>query len=237
MNLESIFALKQAPVSFTPHPAVQKEVVLSSCWAETEVQQSEWKDSLNQFVESIVMKMLPVYLNTNLDVTAEFPGLYKVMNESHWNQWQSAFWFLQRHSEVEKIALLDSLTVKMLNNPFPQVEDDRLYVADELNDFGSLAVNNMGISAVKDFVELNPALQVLNPAVVVGNREIVLEFLGLFLTLRQQLDEETINPYTEKILFNYVLYRYFINRTIHGRLVSSIMEFKQFDSPAWFQFD
>lgn len=235
--MNTIFQLNQAPVNFQPHRAVQRDVVLSTAWRKEESQNDELSQRTTKLVNSVITKTLPIYLTTNLEIEVKWPGLYKLESNDVPDRWQTAFWFLQKYPEIERVALVDSWNTQMLQNPFPNVEEGKIYVADELNDFSNLNTMKMPLEDVSNFIDQNATLQILNPAVIVGTREMVLEFLGLLLNFQRQINVEEKDPYTLINLFNYVLYRYFDSRVIHGRLVSSIMGFQQSNSDAWFKCD
>lgn len=156
-----------------------------------------------------------------------------------------AFKFLQDHPEIEKAAITDASDVTMLNYPFDRVKPDTLYMGDEPH---SVALG------VQTFIEDDPQyiydyllensdlFLTLNPGVLVGTREILIEYLGIMVKLLSEAKlkfkqgDETyhLGPYDMSIS-NYVAYKYFSDRLIHGREVSTIFNGYQERSSAWFK--
>lgn len=80
-----------------------------------------------------------------------------------------------QHPEFENVALVDVSDVEVLNYPFDQVKDDTLYFGDEFKylDTGIIK-DDAKTPEMKAFFDENPELQMLNPGVIVGTREIII---------------------------------------------------------------
>lgn len=243
MDLQKFFELEQAPVRFHSHPAVQRDIVLSSVVTkENDELAREATETAQKLSESINYRLLPLYLKTNLSVRSNWAGLYTipvtdVELDNHFDQYKWMYQFLQQHAEVEKVALVTNLNVLMKHNPFPDVEPNRIYVADELGNLQKIIDESQQLPEVTEFLRDNSNLQILNDSVIVGTRAIILEFLGALLSYRNQEDADSNSLFSEIGLFNYLIYRYFSNRVVHGRKVSSIIGFQQVDTTAWFKCD
>ncbi|WP_165815184.1 hypothetical protein [Levilactobacillus bambusae] len=238
--MESIFKLQQAPVSFIPHAAVQREIILSEALSKSSEQDEQIQRTGSRLADSVTRWTLPLYLRTNVKIQSQWPGLYQCESKDDGSQptsdkWTWAYWMLHRHPEVERVAMVDAATVTLNQNPFPEMDADCLYVADELNELEDLQLLTQTIPEVNSFIVHNSRLQTLNPAVIAGERGIVLELLSGLITLKRTMTADQINNLTDLSLFNYVLYRYFTQRLGHGRLVTSIMSFNQHETNAWFK--
>lgn len=156
-----------------------------------------------------------------------------------------AFYFLQAHPEIEKAALTDATDVTMLNYPFEQVKPGILYMGDETN---FVFVNQLVMDRdnpeymTKFFLENGNLLPTLNLGVMVGTRATLIEYLGIMVNLlteaklkfKQGNTEYHLGKY-EMGISNYVAYKYFSDRLIHGRKVSTIFSGYQEHSSACFK--
>lgn len=241
MDLQRIFELEQAPVRFQSHPAVQRDIVLTTAVVvDNDNLATELTEKKNSLAESINYRMLPLYIKTNLDITSKYAGLYPIIAtedefKNGFDQYQWMYDFIQEHTEIEKVALVNNPDVLMMRNPFPEVDENKIYIADELKNLSKINYNRHSNTDIAEFMDSNANLQLLSDAVVVGTRTIILEFLGLWLSFKN--DKHDNLEISDISLFNYLIYRYFTNRVIHGRKVSSIMGFRQIDTPAWFRCD
>ncbi|KAF0425845.1 hypothetical protein GBO86_03610 [Pediococcus acidilactici] len=156
-----------------------------------------------------------------------------------------AFYFLQDHPEIEKVALTDATDVTMLNYPFDNIKPDTLYMGDETTFlFDSLLI--IGVKNppfIEDFILDNSnLLPTLNLGVMAGTREVLIEFLGMMLKIiteselkvRQGDESYHLGKY-EMAISNYVAYKYFSERLVHGREVTSLFGGYQKNSSAWFK--
>lgn len=156
-----------------------------------------------------------------------------------------AFYFLQDHPEIEKAALTDANDVTMLNYPFDKVKPDTLYMGDETTFlfYSSLVYMDKNPWFLKNFIFDNSnSLPTLNLGVMVGTREVLIEYLGTMVKLIteaelkvQEGDESYRLGNFEMAISNYVAYKYFPDRLIHGREVTSLFGGYQKNSSAWFK--
>ncbi|KAF0424903.1 hypothetical protein GBO86_08125 [Pediococcus acidilactici] len=176
---------------------------------------------------------------THLDLFEHYPNLtlyfYRIL---------MAFDFLKAHPEIEKAALTDAGDVTMLNYPFDDVQDGILYMGDETTSLfnTSIIIDNAAPTYMKDFIWENNNLTILNLGIMVGTRDILIEYLGIMVKLitdaelrvKQGDDSYSVGNF-EMLISNYVAYRYFSTRLIHGRKVSTIFNGFQEHSSAWFK--
>lgn len=152
--------------------------------------------------------------------------------------------FLQAHPEIEKAVLTDAKDVVMLNYPFDEIEDGILYIGDEWKRLGDVDIvaNNASPQYMKEFSAKNALRTLLNIGVIGGTREVLIEYLGIMVKLitDEQLkvhqgDEHAgLGPF-EMEIGNYVAYRYFADRLVHGRKVTTVFKGFQEQSSAWFK--
>lgn len=155
-----------------------------------------------------------------------------------------AYDFLQAHPEIEKAVLTDAKDVVMLNYPFDEIEDGILYIGDEWKRLGDVDIvaNNASPQYMKEFSAKNALRTLLNIGVIGGTREVLIEYLGIMVKLitDEQLkvhqgDEHAgLGPF-EMEIGNYVAYRYFADRLVHGRKVTTVFKGFQEQSSAWFK--
>lgn len=155
-----------------------------------------------------------------------------------------AYDFLQDHPEIEKAALTDANDVTMLNYPFDKIQENTLYMCTEWELLGDIGIINSNDSPyfIKKFIAEHQMLPIINPGLIVGTRAILIEFLGIFLKLitesslkYQQGDESSRLGDFDMELNNYVAYRYFRDRLVYGREVTTIFQGFQSTSSAWFK--
>ena len=156
-----------------------------------------------------------------------------------------AFYFLQAHPEIEKAVLTDAGDVTMLNYPFDNIKDNTLYMGDETTFlfYSWLVINDENPQYIKDFIFENAnALPTLNLGVMAGTRATLIEYLGIMVNLiteaklkfKKGNKDYQIGHY-EMAISNYVAYKYFNDRLVHGREVSSLFFGYQKHSSAWFK--
>lgn len=156
-----------------------------------------------------------------------------------------AFKFLQAHPEIERAAITDASDVTMLNYPFDQIKPDTLYMGDEPH---ALALSVQTFEEddpqyIYDFLlENSDQLLTVNPGILVGTRAVLIEYLGILVKLiteaklkfKQKNKKYGLGLYDMSIS-NYVAYKYFKDRLVHGRKVSTIFNGYQEHSSAWFK--
>ncbi|WP_323052094.1 hypothetical protein [Pediococcus acidilactici] len=127
---------------------------------------------------------------------------------------------------------------------FDNIQDDTLYMGDEWGLLGDTWIINTNNSPyfIKKFIAEHQMLPTVNMGLIIGTRAILLEFLGIILKLItesslkiQQGDESAALGKYDMEIGNYVAYRYFADRLVHGREVSTILQGFQSTSSAWFK--
>ncbi|QIL50766.1 hypothetical protein G7084_05235 [Weissella coleopterorum] len=128
-------------------------------------------------------------------------------------RWIMMYEFIMEHPEIEKVALMDIDETEVLQNFFKLIEDDKLYVGDELFD---LSKNNVAkdpnLDFIKEFLMDNERLQLLNPGLIAGSRRMILGILSIYIFLVDRtIADGTQNQFEnyEMNIFNYIIYKYF----------------------------
>ena len=213
---------------------------------------TELIDICQPLAQSAAYYNIPVYVLTN-GVSKERHGNLSIepmdVNPQRYNlslyfvRWELALNFLVQHPEFVKVALVDVADVEVLNYPFSQVEDGTLYFGDEFKylDAGIIK-RDAQTPEMRTFFEENPRLQMLNPGVIVGSREIIIEFLTVLVSYFSRIQVDRLRGVPgqklgnfEMALSNYVAYRYFSGRIKHGREISTLFSYNELTSSAWFK--
>jgi hypothetical protein len=210
------------------------------------------KEIAKSLAESAARFNIPVYVATNsnqiekqdnLNIVPTNVNMDDYALSMYFMRWEVALNFVIEHPEIEKLALVDTGDVQMLNYPFERVEEGVLYFGDEFNDISvGIIHNDAKQGQIEDFFNENPSLQTLNPGVIVGTRSTIIEFLTLCVNCftRAQVDMQRSNNESlfgnfEMALINFIAYRYFNQRLRHGRQVSTIFAYNETASSAWFK--
>ncbi|MDF7638642.1 hypothetical protein PT285_04410 [Lactobacillus sp. ESL0791] len=164
-------------------------------------------------------------------------------NKFYFLRWEVTLNYLLQHPEIKKAALVDAGDVEMLNYPFDDVQEDTIYVGDEFVDLtGSIIVHDSKPAYLADFVAKNRHLQLLNTGILVGTREILVEYLAILMKLVvEDAKNEKFHPEEahlgsfEMALTCYVLYKFFKGRICSGRKVSTHYRYFEHQSSAWFK--
>ena len=135
-------------------------------------------------------------------------------------------WFVYenfiQNNEFENIFITDISDVLIKNNPFLNLEPDRLYVGDEDgktwdNDWSSPRhfYYQERLSDYDTIYNKNKNNQFLNAGILGGQRYIVLLFLEKMVKYSKLTMDNKHGQITDMLLFNYIHYKYFPKRK-HG---------------------
>lgn len=98
------------------------------------------------------------------------------------------------------------------------------------------------LQRIEDFIRENGLLPTLNLGVMVGTRAVLIEFLGIMVNIIteaqlkiSQGDDSYQLSDVEMAISNYTAYKYFSDRLVHGREVTTVMDGYQNPSGAWFK--
>lgn len=215
------------------------------------VEPSQITEIMKDLIRSCEEFRIPLYVLTNVKINFESDFIHFVEQpiESslseislYFKRWIMAFQFLSEHSEIEEIFFVDAGDVEVINYPFHDLKKNRLYMSDEGFDLNSsIVVANDAPKEIKKFLEINKNLQLLDPGVVGGKREIVMEFLSLLANqiargerkFREGVDNG-IGVF-EMAIISYVSYNFFSERLIHGRKITTMVFQNKRNSYSWFK--
>lgn len=246
MENNDIYQLPRVPIRSVTHKAVQRQIILTTVLVDKSSDHEIEKTIkiLDNLRDSVTIQMLPLYINSNISLPESWGQYTEVHTDSTIensliSRWQLAFQFLKVHSEIEQAALIYP-DASLCNNPFQHLNPSKLYVGDEAVDLSHAGFFSKEIPSVEKFWQLNPRLQLLNPGVIVGCRTPLLEIMSAMLIfIKDHLTEEmqaNFNVYNEREIFNYLMYRYFAQRMVHGRKVTTIYGFQQQKTRSWFKY-
>lgn len=132
--------------------------------------------------------------------------------------------YLISHPEVDNVFLLDGTDVEVLNDPFPHIKKDKLYVGDEPGALNNVWLMRHHNSAdFKRFYITHKNAPLLNAGICGGSKGIVLAFLN---KLCENIERMNCGL-TDMAVYNYTLYLFFGGSIVHGRQVNTV--FKAFD--------
>lgn len=160
------------------------------------------------------------------------PNLTTIQGSPYFERWLKQYQYLRDHPEVDFVFITDATDVDMLNNPFPHIGRDVLYVGDEP---GQTLSNSWLLSrhqepVVNQYFREHPDLPLLNCGVVGGSRELVMALCHDMWAYSLKHPSET----TDMGIFNYLMHTKYAGAD-YGRHVTT--EFKKFErsSNAWFR--
>lgn len=208
--------------------------------------------AIGPILESAGRYNVPVHLLTNSKTELSLPGLHtehmSLTNYDdlsvYFHRVELTFRFLLEHPEISKVAAVDAGDVEMLNYPFEHVKKNKLYIGSEnikLRD-SWIVKDNQNPDFINDFLLENGHLLTVSPGTVVGTREMVLEYFGMMtkiiseskLNQSNQVPGYDLGKY-EMALGNYVAHKYFSDRLVYGREVTTKVTAYEPQSSAWFR--
>lgn len=211
------------------------------------------EQKVQRLAQSLSRFKVPLYTLTNSDEEKDEDGLHIIHMDLtkeytgltvFFHRLILAFQFLQAHPEIEKAIISDASDVTMLNYPFDSMEEGKLYMGDEWGIMGDTYVlyTDHNPFFIKKFIAENQLLPTMNMGIIAGTREILIEYLGIIIQLIsdsqvkvQQGDNTAALGNHDMELGNYVAYRYFADRLVHGRKINTIFQGFQSISSAWLE--
>lgn len=210
-------------------------------------------EKVQKLAQSLGRFKVPLYTLTNSDEEKDEDGFHIIHMDLakeytgltvFFHRLILAFKFLQAHPEIEKAIISDASDVTMLNYPFDSMENGKLYMGDEWGIMGDTRIlySDRDPFFIKKFIAENQLLPTMNMGIIAGSREILIEYLGIIIQFIsdsqvkvQQGDDTAALGNHDMELGNYVAYRYFADRLVHGRKISTIFQGFQSISSAWLE--
>lgn len=206
------------------------------------------QDLVKDLYQSTHNLKIPLYILTNEVETFDLPYIhvYKQFIHEKYNtlgiyfiRWIMTYEYISAHPEIEKVVLMDINDTEILQDPFNLIEENKIYVGDELFDLSTYIISSDStLDYVHDFLVDNSSLQLLNPGLIAGSRAIILEFLEIYMFM---IDRSFYNGNISQFgnfemnIFNYIMYNYFDDRIKHGRKISSKFLHFEEKSGSWFK--
>ena len=163
----------------------------------------------------------------------DLPNRVTISGTPYFERWLKEWQYLRDRRDITNVFVVDATDVDMLHNPFPHMDDNRLYIGDEPSE----TLNNRWMlsrhlePSVNRYLRDNGSLPLLNCGVVGGNRKLVMDLC------REMYLYHFNNPHdlTEMGIFNKLLYTKYPDFMEYGRHVTTL--FKKYErlSNAWFR--
>lgn len=163
----------------------------------------------------------------------DLPNRVTISGTPYFERWLKEWQYLRDRRDITNVFVVDATDVDMLNNPFPHIDDNRLYVGDEPSE----TLNNRWMlsrhlePSVNRYLRDNGSLPLLNCGVVGGNRKLVMDLC------REMYLYHFNNPHdlTEMGIFNKLLYTKYPDLMEYGRHVTTLFKKYERISSAWFR--
>lgn len=235
MNLHNNSQLLRESYSTTRYAPYGKDVVIACYFAGViDPQRNErWSADLNaieRLKQSVEYQGLEFVLIHNC---FDLPNLTTISNSPYFERWLKEWQYLRDHPEINRVFVVDATDVDVLNNPFTQLEDNKLYVGDEPTetlDNGWMLSRHME-QVVNRYLRLNPDKPLLNCGVVGGSRQLVMDVCRDIYTYGFEHPQEQ----TEMGVFNYLMHSKYADQLEYGRHVTTLFKKYEPSSNAWFR--
>jgi glycosyltransferase involved in cell wall biosynthesis len=212
-----------------------KDVVIACFFANVNDPQrnTEWKPDLKavyNLSKSLKLHDVEFILIHNC---FDLPNKVEISTSPYFERWLKEWQYLRDRRDISNVFLVDSTDVDMVNNPFPHIDNQKLYVGDEpgqtLNNRWLLNMHTE--PSVHSYLQENASLQLLNCGVVGGSRELVMDLCREMYTYHVDYPQDQ----TEMGIFNKLLHSKYSDIIEYGRHVTS--NFKKFErqTDAWFR--
>lgn len=161
------------------------------------------------------------------------PNKVSISTTPYFERWLKEWQYLRDRRDINNVFVVDATDVDMVNNPFPHLQNNVLYVGDEPEN----TLNNQWMltrhvePTVNRFLRENPKLPLLNCGVVGGNRKLVMQLCrDMYLYHLEKPQDQT-----EMGIFNMLLHTKYADIYETGRHITSL--FKKFErhTDAWFR--
>jgi glutaredoxin-related protein len=190
--------------SSTPNPQYTRDIGLSYAY--------NLKSSVNkQGVRLVVLNNI----EQRMDGLTEYV-LTGCSDDPYKNRFLKALHYLIEHDEIDNAWIVDSGDVTMYNNPFPKMQQGKIYVGCETKNL--LGCNwmqlNTPIGYYKQWLKSNSSRKLLNCGLLGGSRKDLIDYIT------QMFYIWGYNPHnmalTDMLVFNAVAYEHFSDRIVYG---------------------
>lgn len=195
------------------------------------------KEDVGVLINSCIGENL-VVLNDCFEDDGMFRRVQVQLNP-YFQRWVSYYeYLLANRGSIDKVFCVDATDVELLRSPWEYMEPGLLYAGDEPQILGcDWMTNKHPHVKLQEFFKVNAGEVLLNAGLIGGSVDIVIEFLGKFLSFYFQAVNDThFNKRegcgdTDMGLFNYIARTEFRGRLRHGTMVNT--EFKKDERNGW----
>jgi hypothetical protein len=162
----------------------------------------------------------------------DLPNRVEISSSPYFERWLHEWRYLRDRRDINNVFVVDATDVDLVNNPFTQMVDGRLYVGDENHNLNNpWLLTRHREPMVHDYLLRHPDKQLLNCGVVGGNRKLVMAVCRDIY----QYHFEHPQDQTEMGVFNYLMHSKYAEIIEYGRHVTSL--FKKYEKApnGWFR--
>lgn len=184
-------------------------------------------DKLKQSVEAQGIEFVLIHNCFDL------PNRVSISTTPYFERWLKEWQYLRNRRDVANVFVVDATDVDLVNNPFPHIEQGKLYVGDEpgntLNNRWMIGTHQE--PSVNRYLRENGTLPLLNCGVVGGSRKLVMDLCRDMY----QYHFESPQDLTEMGIFNKLMHTKYADRAEYGRHVTSLFKKFEVTTNAWFR--
>lgn len=178
------------------------------------------------------------------DNNIQYINVETSLSNVYFQRWVSYYqYILQNKDSIDKIFIVDGTDVQMLNNPFPTMEEGKLYTGDEAERTGcDWMKDHHPHNLIQAFIKQNENKVLLNAGLLGGDVETIISFLNKFLAFYfQSVGDSHFNANkpdcgdTDMGLFNYIARTHFADRLVHGTQVNTVFKAEKANNVSWFK--
>lgn len=234
LNENSRHLLDEAEESATYIP-YGKDVVIACYFADVmDVQRgTKWKpdqEAIQKLKRSVEAHGIEFVLIHNC---FDLPNRVSISSSPYFERWLKEWQYLRDRRDINNVFVVDATDVDMMNNPFANLDPNKLYVGDEPTE----TLNNKWMltrhlePTVNSYLRENGTLPLLNCGVVGGNRKLVMALCREMYMYHFKHPQDQ----TEMGIFNKLAHTKFAHYIDYGRHVTTLFKKYERRSDAWFR--
>lgn len=231
----------------------EKENIILTCFftgikdAQRDTFMKEDKALLKPLIDSMQGQKLVVLTDcfkSEIDNSVEYVEVETSLNNVYFQRWVSYYrYLLQNKEKINRVFIVDSTDVQMLNDPFPDMEAGRLYIGDEAERTNcEWLTKHHPHKLIQDFIKQNKSKVLLNAGLLGGEVELIIRFINKFLSFYFQAatDSHFIKDrpdcgFSDMGLFNYIARTHFADQLVHGTQVNTVFKAEKANNVSWFK--
>ena len=165
------------------------------------------------------------------------------MKRVYFQRWASILQYLIKNkNSIENVFCIDGTDVEVLKSPFSHMDSDNIYTGDEAQIIGcDWMMNHNDNSIIKSFILEHRDDVLLNAGILGGNVDNVISYISKIMLLYDNMFSEYYfnnradSGDSDMGIFNYVGYKYFFGRIIHGTTVNTVFKDNKSNPVSWFK--